>query len=589
MLILQGRPVMKSIFKRLYFYNFDLLPKYSNDQKRRQRLLLINYFFVFAVPVIIVNDLILAISGAQPFTIEKYPVLIFWLVCLLSLYLTKKKFFFPAKIITAFASIGFISSYALIGYIIGEHFLWQPIMMMGMSIIPFLIFDSKEEKGWLIFAFLICLVYIIFHERIMLSGSEESFIPVFHRLNTTPFIYTTVKILIFFFLTFIVYYSIRLNDHQQLINEQINNSLARTGDYLGKANSELQAHRNAINNSASLLITNSKQHIESVNDTFLQVSKYSQKELMGKPLIDILSAYYDQPFYESILQALWSDGVWRGEVKLMQKEGEHFWMQTAISTIYNQEKELQGFLVIMFNITDLKKHEARLEKLNHEKDRILYAVAHDLKKPFLNFKALVDLIQAGHIKPEEQEEIFKLMSKDCEHSTHLITELLEIGRLEAENFVLTKSQVDLTGFLKKSLERFEKEIKSRNIKLSMSFDETISSAKINDKEFVRVIYNLMSNAVKFTPKEGEISIKTKALENDNISIIVSDTGVGIAKELIPVIFDKYSKAGRVGINGEKSTGLGMWIVKHIVKLHGGDISVKSQEMKGTTFTILLPN
>ena len=579
---------MKSIFKKLYFFNFDLLPKYSNDQKRIQRLLLINYFFVFAVPVIIANDLVLALTGDQAYTIEKYPVLIFWMICLFALYLTKKKSFFASKLITTFASIGFISSYALTGYIIGEHFLWQPIMLMGISIIPFLIFDFNKEKGWLILAFIICLVYIIFHNNIMLFGSDENFARVFNRLNTTPFIYTTVKILIFLFVTFIVYYSIRLNDHQQVINEQISKSLAQTGEYLGNVNSELQAHRNAINNSASLLIANDQQSIESVNDIFLVDSGYSQEDLSGKPLFDILLAYYDKSQYETILQKLWSQNTWRGDLKLKQKNGDHFWMQTAISTIYNQEKEHKGFLVIMFNITDLKKHEERLEKLNHEKDRILYAVAHDLKKPLMNFKALVDLIQAGHIKQEEQEGIFKLMSKDCDHSTNLITELLEIGRLEDENYVLTKTKVDLAVFVKKSIERFEQEATSKKIKLISSFDKSITSADINENEFVRVIYNLMTNSIKFTPVGGEISVKTKAMDDNSISIIISDTGIGISKDLLPVIFDKFSKAGRVGINGEKSTGLGMWIVKHIIRLHGGNISVKSQEMKGTTFTILLP-
>ena len=121
-----------------------------------------------------------------------------------------------------------------------------------------------------------------------------------------------------------------------------------------------------------------------------------------------------------------------------------------------------------------------------------------------------------------------------------------------------------------------------------SFDESITSANINENEFVRVIYNLMTNSIKFTPRGGEISVKTKAMDNNSISIKISDTGIGISKDLIPVIFDKFSKAGRAGINGEKSTGLGMWIVKHIIRLHGGNISVKSQEMKGTTFTIQLP-
>lgn len=579
---------MKSIFKKIYFFDFDLLPTYSNEQKRNQRLLLINYFFVIAVPVIIINDLVLAVSGEQAYTFEKYPVIVLWLICLLSLFLTKKKQFFPAKIIIVFVSIAFISTYSLTGYIIGEHFLWQPIMLMGMSIIPFLVFDFKKEKTWLIIAFLGCLLYVIFHNDIMLYGSEDTFAKVFRRLNTTPFIYTTVKILIFLFLTFIVYYSIRLNDHQQLVNEQINNSLKKTSDYLGYANAELQAHRNAINNSASLLIANGKQNIDSVNDIFLNISGYAQEELLGKPLIELVLEYYDKSFYKSILQTLWSEGVWRGELKLKQKDDGFFWMQTAISTIKDKDQVQKGFLLIMFNITDLKRNDDRLEKLNQEKDRILYAVAHDLKGPLKNFKAMLDMINAGHIKEEEQEEIFRLMSRDCEHSTNLITELLEIGRLEHVNFVLTKSPSDLKAFLSTSIERYKQNASEKDIVIHTSFDKNIKLVDINEKEFVRVIYNLLTNAIKFTPRGGEISVITKKADDHHVIIKVVDTGIGISHNLIPFIFDKFSKAGRLGIEGEKSTGLGLWVVNHIIKLHGGSISVQSEEMTGTTFSILLP-
>jgi len=579
---------MKSIFKKVYFFNFDLLPTYSNEQKRHQRLLLINYFFVIAVPVIIINDIILAISGKQAYTFEKYPVLIFWMICLFSLYLVIKKHYFPAKLIIAFVSIGFISSYSLTGYIIGEHFLWQPIMLLGISVIPFLIFDFEKEKIWLLISFLLCLVYVIFHDDIMLYGSEDTFDQVFNRLNTTPFIYISVKILIFLFLTFIIFYSIRLNDHQQLINEQINNSLKKTSEYLGRANAELQAHRNAINNSASLLIANQKQHIDSVNDIFLDVSGYNREELMGKPLIELVLAYYDKAFYETILQTLWSEGVWRGELKLRQKEGGFFWMQTAISTIKDKDDVQKGFLVIMFNITDLKNNDDRLEKLNQEKDRVLYAVAHDLKGPMMNLKAMLDMIKAGHIKEQELDGVFGLMSKDCEHSTSLITELLDIGRLENVNFILTKSATDLTAFLSTSIERYAQKAREKDIIIQTSFDKNIKLVDINEKEFFRVIYNLLTNAIKFTPRGGEISINTKKIDDHHISIEVVDTGVGISHNLMPFIFDKFSKAGRLGIEGEKSTGLGMWVVKYIIQLHGGSISVQSEEMKGTTCTILMP-
>ena len=579
---------MRSFFKKMYFFNLDLLPKYSNEQKRVQRLLMINYFLVLSLPVFIIYDLVLAVTGIQGYTIEKFPILFYWPLCILSLYLTKRKNYLPSRLIIIFTPLLFISSYSVTGNIIGEHFLWQPIMIMGISIIPFLVLDVNKEKRWLIISFFTYLLYIIFHDDIMMYGAPNSFAPVFVKLNTTPFVYNTVRILVFIFLTSIIYYSIRLNDHQQVINDDINESLLKISDHLETVNAELKAQRNAINNSASLLITDQHQNMVSVNDNFLSISGYTVEELLGTSLLTLVREYYDEPFMNSITKTLNSGEVWRGELKNRGKDGNFFWMQTAISPIYDPDKVQTGYLAIMFNITKLKSDEGRLEKLNYEKDRILYAVAHDLKNPMLNFKAMLNLIKSGAVRKEEEGQVFRMMAKDCDHSTNLISELLEIGRLEDEGFVLKKTASDLNVILEESIEQFAQVAAKKNVTFVKSFDRDLKSVDINEKEFAHVTYNLLSNALKFTGAGGEIKIKTSLSGSEMVVVEISDNGVGISQQLLPGIFDKFSKAGRVGIDGEKSTGLGMWIVQHIIKLHGGEISVVSKENKGTTFTILLP-
>jgi len=543
---------------------------------------------VIALLVFVINDLVLAILNIQPYTFEKFPILIFWFLSVIALWLTKKKKYISSKLIIIFTPLVFISSYSLTGYIIGEHFLWQPIMLLGFSIIPFLVLDVKNEKIWLIIAFLSFLVYIVFHDSIMMYGVIGNFGNVFTKLNTTPFIYDAVRILIFLFLTSIIYYSIRLNEHQQLINERINESLLNTSNHLENVNAELQAQRNALNNSASLLIIDESRKIISANDNFLSISGYSFKELAGKNPAWLISKHHDKYFFKTMKKTLDSGDIWRGELKNKAKNGKYFWMKTAISPIRNQNKKLDGYLIVMFDITKLKDDEERLEKLNFEKDRILYAVAHDLKNPLLNFKALLDLVKSGSVNEDEEKEIFRLMTKDCDHSTDLIAELLEIGRLEDEDFVLEKKSVDMNAFLLKSLEQFEQAAAKKSIRFTKVFDEHLKYVKINEKEFIRVVYNLISNSIKFTPDNGEIKIETKTANGNKVSIEISDTGIGISKELLPIIFDKFSKARRKGIEGEKSTGLGMWIVKHIINLHGGEISVVSTENEGTIFNIILP-
>ncbi len=579
---------MRSIFKRLYFFNFDLLPTYTNERRRIQRLKLINYFLVFSLLVFVLNDLILALLKIQPYSFEKYPILIFWIINIIAFWLTKKGKYLGSKLIIIFSPLLFISSYALTGYIIGEHFLWQPIALLGLSVIPFLILDLEKERFWLLISFLMFLIYIIFHDQIMMAGTDDRFRHLFTRLNTTPFIYYSVRIIIYLFLTSITYYSIRLNEHQQLLNEEVNKSLLNTTNHLETLNAELQAQRNAINKSASLIITDHDQKIIAINDNFLSISGYTFTELKGHKATSLISPDFDETFFETLEKIIESGEVWRGELKIKRKDNSFFWMNTAVSTIHYPGNREKGYLIIMFDITKLKNDEERLEKLNYEKDRILYAVAHDLKNPLLNFKALLDLIKSGTLKKGEEQEVFRLMTRDHEHSINLIAELLDIGRLEDENFVLKKDAVDLNAFLAKSIEQFEKAAEKKKILFTKSFDGQLSPVFINETEFVRVIQNLISNAIKFTPSGGEIRIKTKAVPGNKVSIEISDTGIGISKELLPIIFNKFSKARRKGIDGEKSTGLGMWIVKHIVTLHGGEISLRSLENNGTTFTILLP-
>jgi len=341
------------------------------------------------------------------------------------------------------------------------------------------------------------------------AGSDESFIKAYNRLNTTPFIYYTVRVLIFFFLSIIIYYAIRLNDRQQLITEEMNDSLVKTGKYLEEANAELHAHRKAIDTSASLVITDSRHRIESANDDFLAITGYERDELKGRDLPEIFFDDDEKGFFSSILPEIKVKKVWRGELKIMQKGKKFVWMNTAISTISGPDDRQKRFLFLMFNITPLKDHEEQLEKLNHEKDRILYAVAHDLKSPLLNLKALVNLLQSGSMSEKDVQEIFRLMTKECEHSTNLMAELLEIGRLEDNRFVMAKSPTILKQFLEKALLQFEQTAAKKKITFKTSFDPAINTVDINEIEFTRVAYNLISNALKFTPDGGEIRLATR--------------------------------------------------------------------------------
>ncbi|MGB0525786.1 MAG: GAF domain-containing sensor histidine kinase, partial [Flammeovirgaceae bacterium] len=232
----------------------------------------------------------------------------------------------------------------------------------------------------------------------------------------------------------------------------------------------------------------------------------------------------------------------------------------------------------------------KLKNLNESKDRILATVAHDLRSPINSIKGTMAVMKhqlEDRIETEDQE-LFDLIEDSCSKTLSLIQELLDISEMENENYRLITEQVPINPFIEKTLKPYHEKINTKQVSLQLYLEETEKTlVKINRQKFARVIENLTSNALKFTPKTGNISICT-SLSKDQVNIIISDTGIGIPEKLHPFIFNKFSNARRAGLQGEKSTGLGMAIVKQIIHLHQGAITFKSAENQGTMFTISLP-
>jgi signal transduction histidine kinase len=243
----------------------------------------------------------------------------------------------------------------------------------------------------------------------------------------------------------------------------------------------------------------------------------------------------------------------------------------------------------MVDITERKKNEARLQALNESKDRILGTVAHDLRNPIHNIQGMTDILELqlkGNIA-EQDIQIFGLMKKSCKRALTLINELLEISKLEDENFEMKRERIDLNEFLGLELAVFLEEMKTKELEFVLDITEKETFVLLNTDRFHRVLSNLLSNAIKFTPRKGTVSVSTQK-EDGFVTLVISDTGIGIPTALQANLFEKFSEASREGLEGEKSTGLGMSIVKQIIKLHHGKIDFKSKEGKGTSFKITLP-
>jgi signal transduction histidine kinase len=232
---------------------------------------------------------------------------------------------------------------------------------------------------------------------------------------------------------------------------------------------------------------------------------------------------------------------------------------------------------------DLEKTLRDLEQSSLEKDRILRTVAHDLRNPIGGIAALTEVVEYDGIS-DEQKEFLVIIKETAYNSIELINEILELTNPGTAE--LKKELVDVNSLLSKSVEllRFKALEKQQHIELQL-LDEP-EEVFISREKVWRVIGNLISNAIKFSPQGGIIRVSIKDMPKD-VEIAIKDHGIGIPEELQPKVFNMFTEAKRPGTAGEKSFGLGLSISKQIIDNHDGKIWFESKSGSGSIFYIRL--
>lgn len=250
-------------------------------------------------------------------------------------------------------------------------------------------------------------------------------------------------------------------------------------------------------------------------------------------------------------------------------------------------EQLKGMNVrIEEQSTKLKDVLAELENADTEKDRILKAVSHDMRSPVNSMLALIDLLFAeGEALNEEQVEYLSLMKKSGENALSLTKDLLEVATIHAER--LEKEVVDITAEIDARVRLLQFKATEKQQKLKFNAPDNHISASVNNEKLLRVVGNLVNNAIKFSPIGGDIEVLLTASQ-DSFTISVKDSGIGIPDNMKDKVFDLFSEAKRFGTSGEQPFGLGLSISKQIVEAHSGKIWFNSKEGEGTTFYVDIP-
>jgi signal transduction histidine kinase len=180
-----------------------------------------------------------------------------------------------------------------------------------------------------------------------------------------------------------------------------------------------------------------------------------------------------------------------------------------------------------------------------------------------------------------------MMERNAQSLIELVNDLLDASKLESGALRLDIASIDLRGLVDELRETMEPLAREKGITMEEHIVPELPPVEADRPKLRRIIVNLLSNAVKFTGKGGTVQLKAEPLD-DQVCISVSDTGVGIAPEDVERLFDKYEQARSRATRGEKGTGLGLYITKQLVELHGGEIKVTSEVGRGSTFSFTLP-
>jgi signal transduction histidine kinase len=238
----------------------------------------------------------------------------------------------------------------------------------------------------------------------------------------------------------------------------------------------------------------------------------------------------------------------------------------------------------------LRAQEARAEAedANRLKDEFLATVSHELRAPLTAMLGWVALVRGESLDKEGKERALETVERNARAQKKLVDDLLDVSSIITGNFSLDIEPTDLAAVIETAVESLRPEAESKGVRLQKEIAPTVNMFEIDPNRFQQVIWNLVQNGVKFTPAGGSVKVRLRYL-NGQAEIEVIDTGVGIAPEFLPFVFDRFRQADGGITRKHGGLGLGLAIVQSLVGMHGGTVGVESPgEGQGSTFKITLP-
>ena len=254
-----------------------------------------------------------------------------------------------------------------------------------------------------------------------------------------------------------------------------------------------------------------------------------------------------------------------------------------------REAELQSQIEARTRLLASEKlARSEAERANRLKDEFLATISHELRNPLNAILGWAHMMRLGKLTPANVERAIETIYRNAKSQAQLVADLLDVSRIISGKLRLDVQTVDLSSIVNAAMDSVRPAVEAKGIQLQTMLDPAAGPISGDADRLQQIVWNLLTNAVKFTPKGGKIQVKVQRTDS-HAEIVVSDSGVGISKEFLPYVFDRFRQADASTTRIHGGLGLGLSIVRQLVDLHGGSVSVHSEgEGKGATFTITLP-
>jgi two-component system, OmpR family, sensor histidine kinase VicK len=322
-----------------------------------------------------------------------------------------------------------------------------------------------------------------------------------------------------------------------------------------------------------VIATDRKGRVILINEPAAEMLNVSRETVLSQPILSLLGLS-DTNTFEDLLEEKES------LILDYSTKKEPYILRANFSVIQKETGFVNGLIAVLHDITDQ-------EKIDAERREFVANVSHELRTPLTTMRSYLEALADGAWKDEEIAPNFLEVTRtETERMIRLVNDLLQLSKMDSTDYRLSKEWVNFVDFFDRIIDRFEMS-KEQNVSFQRLLPTHAIFVEIDEDKMTQVLYNIISNALKYSPEGGQVTFSIKE-EEEKIVVSVSDEGVGIPKENIYKIFDRFYRVDKARTRKLGGTGLGLAIAKEMVNVHGGMIWAVSEEGKGTEISFSLP-